>query len=93
MVYQVLIAALLPVVILLIYIYWEDKKSPEPVSQIIKAFFYGILSVFISLCISQPLEAIGAYTSEYTTITEAISHSFFGAAIPEEIAKFTMCGY
>lgn len=90
MVYQVLIAALLPVVILLIYIYWEDKKSPEPVSQIIKAFFYGILSVFISLCISQPLEAIGAYTSEYTTITEAISHSFFGAAIPEEIAKFTM---
>lgn len=90
MVYQVLIAALLPVAILLIYIYWEDKRSPEPVSQIIKAFFYGILSVFISLCISQPLEAIGAYTSEHTTISEAISLAFFGAAIPEEIAKLTM---
>ncbi|MBP3409012.1 MAG: PrsW family intramembrane metalloprotease [Bacteroidaceae bacterium] len=90
MVYQVLIAALLPIAILLIYIYREDKRSPEPVSQIIKAFFYGILSIFISLCISQPLEAIGAYTSEHTTISEAVSLAFFGAAIPEEIAKFTM---
>ena len=90
MTYQILVAALLPIVILLIYIYYKDKRSSEPISQIIKAFLYGVLSVFVSLCISTPFKAIGLYTSEPTTISEAFSISFYGAAIPEEAAKLFM---
>ena len=82
--------ALLPILILVYYIYHKDKKSPEPTGQLVKAFFYGILSVPLSLCISIPLGLIGVYPTEATSILGSVSAAFFGAAIPEEIAKFIM---
>lgn len=88
--YIILLIALLPVVILVYYIYHKDKKSPEPTGQLVKAFFYGILSVLLSLCISIPLGLIGVYPTEATSILGSVSAAFFGAAIPEEIAKFIM---
>ena len=86
----ILSTALLPIAILVYYIYHKDKKSPEPTGQLIKAFFFGILSIPLSLCMSTPLELIGAFPEEATTIWGGISTAFFGAAIPEEIAKFIM---
>lgn len=88
--YVILISAILPIIILLFYIFRKDKKQPEPISLLIKAFLYGIISLFLSLCMSIPLGVIGAYPEEITTFTGAISTAFFGAAIPEEIAKFFM---
>lgn len=88
--YKMLIAALLPIVILVFYIYHKDKKSPEPTRQLVKAFLFGILSVPVSFCMSIPLGLIGVYPSEATSILGSISTAFFGAAIPEEIAKFFM---
>jgi RsiW-degrading membrane proteinase PrsW (M82 family) len=84
----ILITALLPIAILGFYIYRKDKNSPEPVGQLLKTFFVGVLAVPLSLCISTPLESLGLYTMEPASILGAISTSFFGAAIPEEIAKF-----
>lgn len=55
-----------------------------------KAFLWGILSVPLSLCISIPLGLIGVYPTEATSILGSVSAAFFGAAIPEEIAKFVM---
>ena len=86
--YIILLIALLPVVILVYYIYHKDKKSPEPTGQLVKAFFYGILSVPLSFCMSIPLGLIGVYPAETTSILGSISTAFFGAAVPEEIAKF-----
>ena len=86
--YIILLIALLPVVILVYYIYHKDKKSPEPTGQLIKAFLWGILSVPLSLCISIPLGLIGVYPTEATSILGSVSTAFFGAAVPEEIAKF-----
>ena len=88
--YIILLTALLPVAILVYYIYHKDKISPEPTGQLVKAFFYGILSIPLSFCISIPLGLIGVYPTEATNIRESISTAFFGAAIPEEIAKFVM---
>ena len=88
--YIILLIALLPVVILVYYIYHKDKKSPEPTGQLVKAFLWGILSVPLSLCISIPLGLIGVYPTEATSILGSVSAAFFGAAIPEEIAKFIM---
>ena len=88
--YIILLIALLPVVILVYYIYHKDKKSPEPTGQLIKAFFFGILSVPLSLCISIPLGLLCVYPAEATNILGSIGTAFFGAAIPEEIAKFIM---
>lgn len=86
----ILLTALLPVGILVYYIYHRDKRSPEPTGQLVKAFLFGVLSVPLSLCISIPLGFIGAYPATITSISGSISTAFFGAAVPEEIAKFFM---
>ena len=86
----ILVTALLPVVILLWLIYRRDKYCPEPSSQLFKAFWYGLLSVFLSLTISLPLDFFGVYSSEFSSLSGAFRYAFFGAAIPEEIAKFVM---
>ena len=86
----VIITALLPIVILVYYIYHKDKKSPEPTKQLVKAFLFGILSVPLSLFISIPLGLIGAYSTEATSILGNVNSAFLGAAVPEEIAKFFM---
>lgn len=86
----ILLTALLPIAILVYYINHKDRKSPEPTGQLVKAFFYGILSVPLSFCMSTPLGLIGVFPTEATTILESIGTAFFGAAIPEEIAKFLM---
>ena len=88
--YLILLVALLPVAILVYYIYHKDKKSPEPTSQLVKAFLLGVLSAPLSFCISIPLALIGAYPVEPTNILGSVSYSFLGAAIPEEITKFFM---
>ena len=85
-----LLTALLPIAILVYYIYHKDKKSPEPTGQLVKAFLFGILSVPVSFCLSIPFGIIGLYPIEVTSILGCISTAFFGAAIPEEIAKFFM---
>lgn len=84
----IVLTALLPIAILVYYIYDRDKNLPEPTGQLIKAFFYGVLSIPLSLCISIPLGLMGIYQTEATNILGSISTAFFGAAIPEEIAKF-----
>lgn len=87
---MILLTALLPIAILVYYIYHKDEKSPEPTGQLVKAFLFGILSVPVSFCLSIPFGIIGLYPIEATSILGSISTAFFGAAIPEEIAKFIM---
>ncbi len=87
---MIFLTALLPIAILVYYIYHKDKRSPEPTGQLVKAFLFGILSVPLSFCMSIPLGLIGIYPAEATSILGSISTAFFGAAIPEEIAKFFM---
>lgn len=82
-----LYTALTPAILLAAYIYWVDKNRREPLSQIAKAFAFGILSLFLSFTISFPAEWIGLYSNEIETIGDSVAISFFGAAIPEEVAK------
>ena len=86
----ILIAALAPVAMLLYYIYHKDEFQKEPVKEVLKAFGLGVASIFVSLMISGPLGAFGFFPEVQETIWDCIAISFFGAAIPEEIAKFLM---
>ena len=79
--------AVLPALILIYYTYQQDKLQREPVRNIVKAFFYGWGSVFVSLLVSVPLMNLGAFPREITTFWDAVRTAFFGAAIPEESAK------
>ncbi len=79
--------ALIPVLLLIIYINRKDKMSPEPVGQLIRAFLLGLLSAPLSFAVSVPSEILGLYSHDVVTVADAIRISFFGAAIPEEAAK------
>ncbi len=83
----ILITALLPVAVLVFYIWRKDRQAPEPVWQLVKAFGLGVLSVPISLSISLPLGLLGLYSDTPVTLFGSFCTSFFGAAIPEEAAK------
>lgn len=83
----ILLTALLPIVILVFYIYHKDKNFPEPTSQLVKAFLWGVLSAPLSFFISVPFGLLGLYPAEATTVLGSVCTAFFGAAIPEECAK------
>ncbi len=84
-----LFAALLPAVVLLLFILRRDRVHPEPISQLVRAFFYGVGSVFLSLVFSTPLVVSGLLPQYHDAFTATI-FSFGAAAFPEEIAKFIM---
>lgn len=86
----VIALALLPPLILLYYTYQQDKIQREPTKQLIKAFFYGCASVFVSLVISVPFLYLGLFPEEIHSLGDAVRTAFLGAAIPEETAKLLM---
>ena len=85
-----LLSALIPALALLGYIYWQDRKSPEPWRKLINATALGVLAIPITLIIVLPLQAIGLVPDSCYTFGEVVNISFFGAAIPEELAKLLM---
>ena len=70
---NVIALAVLPALILLFYTYQQDKMQREPVKMIVKGFFYGCLSVFVSFLISVPLVAIMDMTTYPSKIMIAIN--------------------
>lgn len=85
-----ILVALLPAVALLFFINKKDEKQPEPMKYLLKAVLFGVLSVFASFIISIPMTLLGLAPSEPSNIAQAVMTSFFGAAIPEELAKLFM---
>lgn len=86
----VIVIALIPVVLLLFYILRKDRRAPEPARQLLKGFLFGILSLPLSFCMSAPFGYFGLYVDEPVTVWGSVMTAFWGAAIPEEIAKLIM---
>jgi len=84
---HVIALAVLPAIILVYYTYQQDKLQREPVKNIVKAFFYGWMSVFASFLISMPSMWMGLFPQEIKSLGDAFRMAFFGAAVPEESAK------
>ncbi|MBR1510041.1 MAG: PrsW family intramembrane metalloprotease [Bacteroidales bacterium] len=87
---SVIALAVLPALILIYYTYQQDKLQREPVGNLVKAFFYGGLSVFTSFLISVPFMNLGLFPREIHSLSDAARTAFFGAAIPEETAKLVL---
>lgn len=85
-----ILAALLPVVLLLIYIYRQDSAQPEPIKWLWKGVWYGTLSALLVLLIVGSATIILPIPSLEGTLLGAILDAFFSAAIPEETAKLFM---
>lgn len=89
----VILAALVPVAVVLWYIIRKDKAKPEPSKWLWKAFWFGILSALIALAVLIPVSLVFGLDTDaetYPSILSAFADAFFEAAIPEELAKFLM---
>ena len=92
-VFLVFFAALAPVAWLLWTIYRKDSVQPEPTTWLLKAFLYGVGSVFLTFFISLPLSMVLGLNIDketYDSLFEALEDAFLLAAIPEEAAKLFM---
>ena len=77
--------AILPVVVLMIYIYRQDKYQKEPIKSLIKAFIGGILAILLDILIVNGVDlALGNTVLAGTVFFSA----FLEAGIPEELSKF-----
>lgn len=83
-----LAVAVVPAVVLIVYILIRDKYEREPIGKVIKTFFLGMLAV--------PLDLFFIWIFSLDTIPyifdgvvmQQIVAAFFEAAIPEEFSKF-----
>ena len=69
-----------------LYIYLKDKHEREPVGLLIRSFFFGILSVFITLILSLVIDLFITINEE--DVSEQAVHAFFIVALVEEFSKF-----
>ena len=83
----VLLAAVLPALALLYFIYRKDDLRTEPPKQIVRAFLLGMAAALASMLVSAPLLQLGLYSEEATTVGGHLACAFFGAGFPEELAK------
>lgn len=83
----ILAAALLPAILLLLYI-WKTDPKPEPKSGLIKAVLLGIVIIFpvifVEASIDNMLFGVGGVP---TNLVGTTIQAFLGAALPEELFK------
>ena len=89
-IYTVILAAILPPFLLVLYIWWKDRYQREPFLELAKAFCYGVISAGIAIVFETALSYMSLVPSEPTTLLQATWKAFVGAAIPEELAKLLM---
>ncbi len=77
--------ALAPGAAIALYIYLKDKHEREPLGLLLMSFFYGVLSTFVTLLVSMPLEII---TINKQSASELFADAFFKVALVEEFSKF-----
>lgn len=78
--------ALAPGACIILYIYLKDKHEKEPVGLLIKSFFYGVLSIFVTFLISWPLDML--VPIDEMDLSEQAVHAFLLVALVEEFSKF-----
>ena len=84
--YIILIASLLPVVILMAYIYSKDKYKKEPLSMILKALLGGVLAALLDVLILT-ISGLGSLKF-YDPLVNSAYMAFGLAGFPEELCKF-----
>ena len=79
--------AIIPGILIIIYVYRKDKVEKEPVGLIIKLIFFGVLSCFAAAFLEQAEAALLPVYQE-GTVQYALLNSFAMAALVEETVKY-----
>jgi RsiW-degrading membrane proteinase PrsW (M82 family) len=83
-----ILLAVIPAILLLFFVVGKDKKQPEPPAQLVRAFLMGIVSVFVALILVGIIGLVVPFGN--ATVAGQVGMAFWGAAVPEELAKLLM---
>lgn len=83
------ISAILPVALLLIFIYRKDKQQPEPLGKLILTFFVGCLSVIPASLMEAGLMLL-APSPETMPVLNGIFEGYCVAGFSEELCKLLL---
>lgn len=81
------IISLAPALVLLIVILIADRRKPEPFSEVILALMGGIVSVVLCLILGTQTQGLAMDVEDPLGVFRSFNESFFGAGLPEELAK------
>ena len=83
--------AILPVVLLSIYVYRKDKFGKEPFGMLLKTFFFGCLSVIPAVILEGFLMGIHPATAANgSVLSYSLYHGFVVAGFSEELSKLLL---
>ena len=77
---------IMPVFLLMLFIYFQDKFQKEPIKTLVKAFFGGMLAIAFTLVLDF---FIGLTFGRVPILSDTVFYdAFLSAGIPEELCKF-----
>lgn len=83
----VLVSAVLPVVLLLIFIYRKDRYQPEPLGMLLRAFFAGCFCVLPASLMEM---ALGHWFTPSNPVAGALFTGYVTAGFSEEFCKLAL---
>jgi len=90
---NLILFAVAPVFIIIIYIYLKDKYEKEPTSLLLSSFLYGaIVSIIITTIIYYVLDIILPLKDEFS-IWQQFVKAFFVVGLVEEFSKYFIVRY
>lgn len=81
--------AIIPAVVLLVYIYKKDKREKEPLRLLLKCFIWGIIIVIPVIIMETALEFFADGIFEKGSVIYAAIEGFVVAGFTEELFKYT----
>ena len=88
--YFVLLPALLPVAVLLFYIYRKDRFEREPFYMLAKVFIFGAAFSLLDIPTERVAHSAIATIYPYASISFEVAKNFFGIALIEEVTKWAV---
>ena len=79
------VIAVLPVVLLMVFIYRQDKYQKEPIKSLAKAFIGGMIAIPLDVLLVTVINLLLGKTALSSTV---FFSAFLEAGIPEELSKF-----
>lgn len=87
-----MILAVLPVLIILLYVYNSDRQK-EPTKLLLQLFLMGILSCFVTLYLTEKVKIIFPFLHNKNNLFDIFLYSYIGIALIEEFSKWIMVYY
>ena len=90
---NLLLLAVAPVMVIIIYIYFQDKYEKEPIGLLLSSFFFGaVLSILIVTILYLFTGHFIPLTNEFSVWQQFIQ-AFFVVALAEEFSKYVIVKY